>query len=146
MLPSLLLLTLTTCAREPRPGYCLPRADDTDCDAVPDAWDLCPETAYDARTDPAGCSEGQAAGCTVSLASPEDGAAATSFFRWTGTCDVYLLQFSDDPAFPAGDTRTAARVDGQAVSGTGTETYWRVSGGRNGSAAAYATPPRRIRW
>jgi hypothetical protein len=138
------ILLLSACHGEP--AWCRDRADDADCDGVPDAQDRCAETEAASLTDRVGCSENQAAGCTVALASPEDGASEVTAFRWTGTCDVYLLQFSDDPAFPPGSTRTAARSTALAVSASGTEKYWRVQGGRTGSSSGYSTAPRELGW
>jgi len=80
---------------------------------------------------------------------PEDGARlkAPARFRWTGDCDVWLLQFSDDPDFPAGATRTVVRTEASEVTAEGTEKYWRVVGGREGSSAGASTPPREVkRW
>ena len=146
--PALVLATLllAACANGGQPKYCEGRADDPDCDGVPDALDRCAGTAFAVRTDPLGCAENQSANCSVALVTPEPGARAEGAFRWTGDCDVYLLQFSDDEAFPAARTRTGARTIGLAVSATGTEKYWRVLGGQSGNSAGYATPPRDLKW
>jgi hypothetical protein len=72
---------------------------------------------------------------------------APARFRWSGDCEVYLLQFSDDPEFPAGATRTAVRTDVQEVTASGTESYWRVVGGMSGSSSGAHTPVREVkRW
>lgn len=141
-----LAVGLTGCAKDGPPAYCEGRADDPDCDGVPTELDRCAETAFDARTNALGCSEAQSANCSVVLVSPEPGGDATGAFRWNGDCDVYLLQFNDDPTFPTATTRTAARATGLAVSAAGTEKYWRVQGGQQGNSAGYATEPRIVKW
>lgn len=142
----LLPLLLLACGKGGPPDWCEGRADDPDCDGVATELDRCPDTELGAFTDRVGCSENQAAACSVSLSTPEDGAKATGAFRWSGTCDVYLLQFSEDPDFPPARTRTAARTTGQAVSATGTEKYWRVQGGRTGNSSGFSTPARTVKW
>jgi len=129
------------------PEYCEARADDPDCDGVPDAWDQCPNSPIGDPTDRLGCSEGQAARCSVRPVEPDDNARleAPARFRWTGDCDVWLLQFSDDPEFPAGATRTALHTEASEVTASGTEEYWRVVGGRDGSSAGATTPPRKVK-
>jgi len=142
----LLSLFLTGCG-DSIPEYCEARADDPDCDGVPDAWDQCPNTLIGDATNRLGCSEGQAARCSVRPVEPEDRARlkAPARFRWTGDCDVWMLQLSDDPDFPAGATRTAIRTSASEVLITGEEKYWRVVGGREGSSAAASTPPREVK-
>lgn len=145
----LLSILLTGCADNSLPEYCEGRSDDPDCDGVPDEWDQCPNSAIGDPTDRLGCSEGQAARCSVQLIEPEDNKRLDSpaRFRWSGDCDVYLLQFSDDPDFPAGATRTALRTAASEVVVEGTEQYWRVVGGRDGSSAGATTPVREVkRW
>ncbi len=145
---TLIPILLLACSPDP-PEYCVDRADDADCDGVPDAWDQCNNTAWGDPADRVGCSEGQAAGCSVRLVEPDDGARleAPARFRWSGDCEVYLLQFSDDPEFPAGATRTAVRTDVQEVTASGTESYWRVVGGMSGSSSGAHTPVREVkRW
>lgn len=129
--------------------WCEERTDDGDCDGVPDDWDQCSETPADALTDSRGCSATQTAGCTVQALSPEEGAVLESpaRFRWSGSCEVWLLQFSEDPSFPAGATRTVVRTTDKQVEAEGSEGYWRVVGGNHGVSAGATSPPRQIgRW
>ncbi len=121
---------------------CAQRADDADCDGVPDAADRCPNTAADQLTDRLGCSGTQAAGCSARLVAPEDGARpeGAALFRWESDCDISLLQFSDDPSFPAGATTTAARTHGIEAVVEAAGAYWRVQAGLHGSTAP-APPP-----
>jgi hypothetical protein len=128
--------------------HCVERADDYDCDGVPDAADFCPGTAQDVLTDRVGCSENQSAGCDVQALAPDDGARVTgpAAFRWLGDCEVYLLQFSDDPDFPPGATRTAARTTGQEHAVTADEMWWRVVGGNHGKSTGAHTEGRELRW
>ncbi len=142
-------MLLAACGGEVSPEYCQGRADDPDCDGVPEDWDRCPETALGEATDRLGCSERQVAGCSVALLEPDDGArlSAPARFRWNGDCDIWLLQFSDDPSFPAGATRTAARTEAHQVDASGSETYWRVLGGMSGTSSGVASESRAIiRW
>lgn len=139
------LLLLLACTPEV-PDWCRGREGDADCDGVTEAYDLCPETEIGAFTDRVGCSERQTAGCAVVPVSPADDAKAPTSFRWSGDCDAYLLQFSDDPSFPPGATRTAVNTPDQAAVATGTERWWRVVGGRRGGSTGYATDPRRVNW
>ena len=68
-------------------------------------------------------------------------------FRWSGSCEVWLLQFSEDPSFPAGATRTVVRTTDKQVEAEGSEGYWRVVGGNHGVSAGATSPPRQIgRW
>lgn len=128
-------------------AWCTTRSDDSDCDGVPDGWDRCDETPMGARTDSRGCAEAQVAGCSVQALSPESGArlSGPARFRWSGTCDMWLLQFSDDPSFPAGATRTAVRTDVQQADATGTERYWRVVGGMHGVSAGATSSVQEVR-
>jgi hypothetical protein len=143
----LIALLLLPACKEELPEWCLSRADDADCDGSPDAWDRCPESPFGDSTDRLGCTEGQAARCSISPVEPDNKAKLDSpaTFRWAGDCDVYLLQFSDDPAFPPGGTRTALKTTGKEVSADGTEAYWRVVGGLTGSSSGAQTPPREIK-
>ena len=143
-----LLFCILAACRDAPPAYCRDRQDDADCDGVPDAQDRCAESPYDTFTDRLGCTENQAAGCAVSAIRPGDGdrADAEQFFRWSGDCDVYLLQMADDPDFPSGVTRTVVRTEGREVAATGTERYWRIVGAMNGGSAGYSTPARKIKW
>jgi hypothetical protein len=142
-----LLLWLLACG----PARTCP-AGDQDCDGVPDEADLCAGSNEDQAiaepTDAAGCTDDQIARCTVALDSPgpDASAAGSTAFAWHGTCDVYLLQFSDDATFPAGRTRTEIRTTKQTWVATGTERWWRVVGGRMGSSHGFTTEPREIRW
>lgn len=145
----LIPILLAACGGETTPEYCLDRADDPDCDGVPEVWDRCPGTAVGDPADRLGCSEGQVAGCSVRLVEPDDGARLTApaRFRWSGDCDVWLLQFSDDPDFPAGATRTAVRTDASQADASGDEKYWRVVGGVDGVSAGAYSPHREVkRW
>lgn len=144
----LLLVALLACRPSAEPAWCVDRADDADCDGVPDATDQCPATDPEVLTDRLGCSERQTAGCIVTPVSPADGErpGEPARFRWSGDCHRYLLQFSDDPAFPAAGTRTAVRTEAQEVVATGEERYWRVVGGMDGRSTGFATDPREIRW
>lgn len=142
---SLLLLLLTACSH----GVdCADRADDIDCDGVPDDADRCADTPADTFADRQGCSENQAAGCVVLPESPEDGArfSGPATFTWSDTCDVVLIQLSDDASFPPASTRTAVRSRDERAELEGSERYWRLVGGLEGRSAGYATEPRRIRW
>lgn len=141
-----LLAALVGCSQIP--PYCKDRADDVDCDGIPDANDRCADSPLESPTDRLGCTENQAAGCSVSLVRPDDreNVKGEVAFRWTGDCDTYLLQFAEDPAFPAAATRTAIRTEAREVMATGSERYWRVVGGRTGSSAGFSTPARRIKW
>lgn len=145
---SIVLFLALACARQTAPAWCVDRSGDADCDGIADARDRCPETTSGALTDAVGCSDNQAAGCTVTLESPEDNdkLKGTGTFSWRGSCDVYLLQFSDDPGFAAGATRTADRTTATSLETTQTEEHWRVVGGLEGSARAFSTQPRRVRW
>lgn len=138
----LVLLALIACSGSD--GKC--RGDDVDCDGVPDLADHCPDSDPKALHDAAGCTEAQAAGCTVELLAPADRASVVgqTRFAWNGTCEEYLLQFSNDPAFPAGASRTAARTEGTEVIAGGRERYWRVVGGLHGSSNGFAAGPRAI--
>ncbi|MCB9793754.1 MAG: hypothetical protein H6741_13630 [Alphaproteobacteria bacterium] len=139
-----LLTLLAACSGDP----CKDREDDLDCDGVPDALDRCAETPEGVRSDRLGCSETQAAGCAVLLAGPEDGARVEGpvSLRWSGSCEVYLVQLSDDPSFPAGATRTAARTEASEALVSGEERYWRVVGGLRGRSSGAESEARRIRW
>ena len=128
-------------------------AGDEDCDGVPDEADRCAESNEDQTkaepTDAAGCTDDQMARCTVALDAPPPGgmaAGGATSFAWQGTCDVYLLQFSDDATFPAGRTRTEIRTAERTWVATSTERWWRVVGGRTGSSRGFTTEPREIRW
>ncbi len=146
MLPTLLLGLWAGCSTDP--ANCRGRADDADCDGVPDAVDRCPDTPVGVTKDRDGCSDAQAVGCTVQATFPGDGAtvAGSPLFAWTGTCDVYLLQFSDDVTFPAGGTRTALRTTSTDVVSDGTERFWRVVGGLSGSSRQASSAPRGLSW
>ena len=147
MIPALFsLITLLGCQEEV-PEFCLERADDIDCDGVPDDQDRCPASPMGDPTDRSGCTEGQAAGCSVTAVEPADNERLESpaRFRWAGDCDVYLLQFSDDPSFPVAATRTGVRTTAIEVVAPGSEQYWRVVGGLQGSSAGALTPPREVR-
>jgi hypothetical protein len=122
-------------------------ADDGDCDGVPDVADRCARSS-DEPTDAAGCTDDQMAGCAVELDAPAHHAnvRGATTFAWRGTCDVYLLQFSHDAAFPAGATRTEARTAEPAFTTVSAERYWRVVGGRAGRSRGFTTEPREIRW
>lgn len=145
---TLTILALVVACREGPSSVCADRVDDADCDGVPDPGDRCPRTGSGELTDRLGCSETEAAGCTVRLVSPGAGerVSAPTQFRWEGTCEVYLLQLSDDPAFPPAGTRTALRTEGLAAVADGTERYWRVVGGLRGSSAGAASPGWEVRW
>ena len=139
----LLILVLGACSRD----VCADRADDGDCDGVPDAWDRCLQSEA-GLVDRVGCTEGQAAGCHVLASSPEDGERVdgSARLRWSGDCEVYLVQLSDDPAFPPAATRTVARTRDLEATVAGEERYWRVQGGLSGSPAGASTEPRQLRW
>ena len=129
------------------PDWCADRVDDADCDGVPDAADRCPNTAADRPADRLGCSSTQAAGCSVRALAPADGQAGEgeALFRWETDCDVALLQFSDDPSFPAGATTTALRTTATEVAFTPTGAWWRIEAGVTGSSAGAVTPARAVR-
>ncbi len=137
------LFYLLACG-DPVPAFCRERADDADCDGVPDAADLCPNSGLGALHDAVGCTDAQAAGCSVELLTPEDGVTiqGETRFAWLGTCDAYSLQFADDPAFPPGATRTAVNTAATEVISSGRERYWRVVGGQHGASMGFAAPPR----
>lgn len=130
------------------PRWCDERADDADCDGVPDAADRCADSVLEAPVDRRGCTEAQAAGCTVVAAFPDDGAMVSGkpLFAWAGDCDVYRLELSDDPTFPPAATRTAARTGALEITTSGTERFWRVVGARTGGTSGAATEPREIAW
>ncbi len=144
---ALLVLLLSGCASDV-PDWCAGRADDGDCDGVPDIADQCPASPVGELTNRQGCTEAEAAGCSVRLLSPDDRERAhgATLFRWEGDCDVYLLQFAEDPAFPAGATRTALRTTATEAAVEASEPYWRVVGGLHGVSTGAATPPREVRW
>lgn len=146
MLAFLLLLT-TGCSEDTPPDWCIDRPGDADCDGTPDTEDQCDATPYNSLVDRRGCSENQAAGCNVTLSSPEDGERIKddSIFRWQGNCEVYLLQFSDDPSFPLTATHTVARTNAKEVQAQAQGEWWRVVGGLKGSSAGKSTEARRIR-
>ncbi len=127
---------------------CASRADDADCDGVPDANDLCAGSRGGDPTDGAGCTETQAAGCAVEAVSPTDGAVVDgqTLFQWSGNCDVYLLQFADDERFPPAATRTATRTQGTEAAESASERFWRVVGAKSGSSAGSYTVPRELEW
>jgi hypothetical protein len=141
-----LLLWLLACAPE---RTC---AGDEDCDGVPDVADRCAgsnfERAIAEPTDAAGCTDDQMARCVAELDRPPSAASARgpTTFGWHGTCDVYLLQFSDDAAFPVARTRTEIRTAREEWTTTSTARWWRVVGGRTGSSRGFTTEPREIRW
>ena len=143
-----LLLWVLACA--PATRQC--PAGDNDCDGVPDEADRCgasnAEQSIAEPTDAAGCTDDQMARCTLALDQPMQGASESgpATFAWHGTCDVYLLQFSEDAAFPPGRTRTEVRTAAHAWTTTSTEPLWRVVGGRTGSSRAFTSEPREIRW
>jgi len=138
----LLLAGLLGCTSEP----CKERTGDEDCDGVPDATDRCLETSSGALTDRQGCSGEQAAGCSLELLFPEDGARDPERFGWAGDCEVYVLQASDYPDFPPGATRSVWRGSVQEVHlAPPAEGYWRVVGGMTGRGADFATAPRSVR-
>lgn len=140
---TLLLTGLLGCASPP----CEERDGDDDCDGVPDADDACSQTLAGALTDRRGCSGEQAAGCSVALDFPEDGARDDDErFGWSGDCPVYALQLSEQPDFPPGATRTAYRGAAQEVRvAPVTESWWRVVGGQPGRNAEFATEARALR-
>ena len=141
-----LLLWLLACA----PARTCPVGDE-DCDGVPDEADRCAGSNEDEAiaepTDAAGCTDDQMARCTVALDAPRPNARVrgSTTFEWHGTCDVYLLQFSDDETFPAGHTRTAIRTTEETWVGARTERWWRVVGGRTGGSRGFTTEPWEIR-
>jgi hypothetical protein len=118
-------------------------AGDEDCDGVPDEADRCAHSNGE-PTDAGGCTDDQMAGCAVVADSPPDRSSVRGPFAWHGTCDVYLLQFSDDATFPAGRTRTAARTTETTWTASSTERFWRVVGGRTGSSRGFTTEPREL--
>lgn len=143
----LLIAALAGCGAK---TLCEDRADDADCDGVPDASDRC-GASVQGPVDRVGCADNERAGCVVLAEEPADGARVKgeAQARWSGTCDVYLLQVSDDPDFPAGATRTVARTSAESATLTPSaaeERYWRVQGGVRGESASFSTPPRAIRW
>ncbi len=118
---------------------------DADGDGVADERDLCPESAADTRTDPRGCTAQQASGCSVTLETPADGAAAgsdTVTFTFDGDCDGYRLYASDSAAFPPhrrhllADMISAGDVDVSIATlptpTTGHTLYWAVEGSARG--------------
>lgn len=143
----ILPLLLLACRSDSGPAYCVDRVDDADCDGVPDGLDLCAATPAGVLTDRVGCSENQASGCMVTLVSPKDREKrqGDQTFRWSGDCDVYLLQVSDDPAFPAGRTRTLVRTSAQEVTATADARYWRVVGADDGYSVGWTTEPWELR-
>ena len=144
------MLTVIGCnGQNQTPDWCADRADDSDCDGVPTDWDQCPETVNGAPTDRLGCSEAQAAGCGVSLVEPDNKARLTApaRFRWSGDCDVWLLQMSNDPTFPAGATQTVVRTTDSEVLAEGSLDYWRVVGGKTGVSSGVESEVREVkRW
>lgn len=143
---SLWLLALSLACSGGDLDWCADRSDDADCDGVPDASDLCPSSATNQPTDRLGCSPTQAAGCSVRALAPADGDAGEGqvLFRWESDCDVALLQFSDDPDFPAGATTTAVRTEATEVAAEPQGAYWRVQAGLAGSSTGAVTPPRSL--
>lgn len=139
-------LFATACDENAPPDWCLDRQGDADCDGTPDTEDQCDGTPYNSLVDRRGCLESQVAGCSVSVvgATGPQLAASDGFFRWEGNCDVYLLQFSNDPDFPLTETITAVRTEGLEVQSATRGEWWRVVGGLRGSASGAATEPRRI--
>jgi len=142
--PLLLVLGLSCSGGDP--DWCASRTDDADCDGVPDASDRCPNSASEQPTDRLGCSPSQAAGCSVRALAPDDGQARdeTVLFRWETDCDVTLLQFSDDPDFPAGATTTAVRTQATEVAVAPSGTWWRLQAGLTGSSTGAITPARSV--
>lgn len=134
------------------PEFCADRDDDGDCDGVPDLYDQCPGTDFETLTDARGCSASERAGCSATLKTPVEreklDPTRQVVFRWSGDCDLYLVQLSTTPAFLPGDTFTAARVvELQAQTDVRDDMpYWRVVGGLEGREAGYSTPAREIRW
>jgi hypothetical protein len=132
------------------PEYCAERADDGDCDGTPDSLDQCPGSELEQLTDARGCTSNQRAGCSVVLKTPTEGerldAEREVVYRWTGDCDIYLVQLSNDPSFPPGATSTVARAVELQAEADGGGAYWRVVGGLYGRPDGYATPAREVRW
>lgn len=143
------MLTLLWILAACNPGVdCAARADDADCDGVPDDADRCEATEPGSWSDRQGCSEAQTAGCVVLAEEPADGARLKGpvTFAWSDTCELVLLQLSDDPDFPPSGTRTALRSEAELAVVEGTERYWRLVGGMRGRSGSFATEPRRIHW
>lgn len=77
--------------------------DDADGDGRPDERDRCPDSDPGVLVDSRGCSAKQAAGCDVSLVSPEDGASISGdsvAFEFDGDCEGFRVYTSTDPTFP----------------------------------------------
>ena len=142
----LALLALLSCGENDDP--CLERADDADCDGVPNAVDECPDSPRGQTKDAVGCSEGQTAGCRVTVVAPGDEAVVSGevLFRWAGNCDVYLLQFANDVSFPEAATRTAVRTTATEATATGDERFVRVVGGVLGGSSQAASDVRELEW
>lgn len=140
----MVLLLLWAC--ETVPDWCTGRGDDADCDGTPDMQDRCDGTTLGSLVDRRGCSEEQAAGCSVHIQLPEDRAQLSkpSVFRWEGSCEHYLLQFSDDPDFTPLNSQTLYRGVATEVHVTPTARWWRVVGGNQGASSGFSTPPRRL--
>jgi hypothetical protein len=128
------------------PNWCADRDDDADCDGVPDAMDQCANSAADQPTDRSGCTATQAEGCGVRALAPLDGEKRLDdmVFRWETDCDVTLLQFSDDPDFPAGATTTIAKTTATEIAAQPAGEWWRLQSGLNGSSGGAVTPPRSL--
>lgn len=146
LVPFALVFLAAACDENVPPEWCVERQGDADCDGTPDTEDQCDGTPYNSLVDRRGCLESQVAGCAVSLLTATAPTTPNSdgFFRWDGNCDVYLLQFSDDPEFPLTATTTAVRTESLEVQSTRHGAWWRVVGGMRGSASGAATEPRRI--
>ncbi len=160
-----MLLALLTACGQKQPDYCVERnrladlADeqgvtgyphDADCDGTPDYLepDHCLRSPVGDPTDRLGCTSGQASGCWLLPEAPAEDLKAEGevAFRWSGDCDVYLVQFSDDLEFHPARTRTAVRTEGREVHLEASEAYWRLVGGLEGESAETASAPRSIRW
>ena len=158
-----MLLALLIACGQKQPEWCTERNEtaaqaendgvagysyDTDCDGVPDALDRCEDSPLGDPTDRLGCTSGQASSCWVLSETPEDGEKSSEAlaFTWSGDCDVYQLQFSDDPEFHPARTRVEARTSGREVHAKADETYWRVVGGLDGESSEATSPPRSIKW
>lgn len=136
----------TACAVDATPEWCENRTGDADCDGTPDTEDQCDGTPLNSLVDRRGCLESQVAGCSVTLleATGATTPGGDGFFRWNGNCDIYLLQFSDDAAFPLTATVTSVRTERLEVQSPTRGAWWRVVGGLHGVASGATTAPRRI--
>lgn len=142
----MLLLVLLSCgdASSPMaPDPCPGRADDADCDGVPDGRDLCPASPT-GFTDAAGCAEAQEAGCRVGELRLSPLGEGRWRLLWEGDCAAWVVQSSPDAAFLPGRSRMITRTSLGMAEVALPPGWVRVLGGQEGNARAAASAPQAV--